>query len=248
MSDFFHFLHIDSLVSKRVMGWVELLLASPVVFYCGLEFFKRGWSSIIRWVPNMWTLISIGVGAAYLFSVFALLFPGIFPAQFKDMQGNVQLYFEAAAVVLTLVLLGQVLELKAHSKTNSAIKALLNLVPPIARIIREGKEEEIPLEQVKVGDILRVKPGEKIPVDGVLTDGNAIMDESMITGEPMPVDKSKGDKLTGGTINGKTVFEMEAEKVGNDTLLARIIEMVNEAGRSRAPIQKMVDVVAKYFV
>jgi len=248
MSDFFHFLHIDSLVSKRVMGWVELLLASPVVFYCGLGFFKRGWSSIRRWAPNMWTLISIGVGAAYLFSVFAILFPGIFPAQFKDMQGNVHLYFEAAAVVLTLVLLGQVLELKAHSKTNSAIKALLNLVPPIARIIREGKEEEIPLEQVKVGDILRVKPGEKIPVDGVLTDGNAIMDESMITGEPMPVDKSKGDKLTGGTINGKTVFEMEAEKVGNDTLLARIIEMVNEAGRSRAPIQKMVDVVAKYFV
>ena len=248
MSDFFHFLHIDSLVSKRVMGWVELLLTSPVVFYCGLGFFKRGWSSIMRWAPNMWTLISIGVGAAYLFSFFAILFPGIFPAQFKDMQGNVNLYFEAAAVVLTLVLLGQVLELKAHSKTNSAIKALLNLVPPIARIIREGKEEEIPLEQIKVGDILRVKPGEKIPVDGVLTDGNAIMDESMITGEPMPVDKSKGDKLTGGTINGKTVFEMKAEKVGNDTLLARIIEMVNEAGRSRAPIQKMVDVVAKYFV
>ena len=248
MSDFFHFLHIDSLVSKRVLGWVGLLLASPVVFYSGWEFFKRGWSSIRRRSPNMWTLISLGVGAAYFFSVFALLFPGIFPEQFKDIQGNVHLYFEAAAVILTLVLLGQVLELRAHSKTNSAMKALLNLVPPVARIIHDGKEEEIPLEQVKAGDVLRVKPGEKIPVDGVVTDGNAFVDESMITGEPMPVDKSKGDKITGGTINGKTVFEMRAEKVGHDTLLARIIEMVNEASRSRAPIQKLVDIVAKYFV
>ena len=248
MSDVFHFLHIQSFVSKSIVGWVELLLATPVVFYCGWEFFKRGWSSIIRWTPNMWTLISIGVGSAYLFSVFALLIPGVFPAQFKDMQGNVHLYFEAAAVILTLVLLGQVLELKAHSKTNSAIKALLNLVPPVARLIKDGKEEEIPLEQVKVGDVLKVKPGEKIPVDGIITDGNAVVDESMITGEPMPVDKSKDDKVTGGTINGKTVFEMSAVKVGNDTLLARIIEMVNEASRSRAPIQKLADVVAKYFV
>lgn len=248
MSDNFHFLHIDNLISQRALGWLELLLASPVVFYSGWEFFKRGWSSIRRWAPNMWTLISIGVGAAYLFSVFALFFPGIFPSQFKDMQGNVHLYFEAAAVILTLVLLGQVLELSAHSKTNSAIKALLNLIPPIARIIRDGKEEEIPLEKVKVGDVLRVKPGEKIPVDGVITNGNAIVDESMITGEPMPVDKSNTDKVTGGTINGKTVFELKAEKVGHDTLLARIIEMVNEASRSRAPIQKMVDIVAKYFV
>jgi Cu2+-exporting ATPase len=248
MSGFFHFLHIDAFVSKRVLGWVELLLASPVVFYSGWGFFKRGWSSIRRRSPNMWTLISIGVGAAYFFSVFALLFPGIFPAQFKDTQGNVHLYFEAAAVILTLVLFGQVLELKAHSKTNSAMKALLNLVPPVARLIRGGKEEEIPLEQVKVGDMLRVKPGEKIPVDGIVTEGTAIVDESMITGEPMPVDKSKDDKVTGGTINGKTVFEMRAEKVGNDTLLARIIEMVNEASRSRAPIQKLADIVAKYFV
>src|SRR5450759_675778 len=248
MSDFFHFLNIDSLASKRVLGWVELLLASPVVFYSGWEFFKRGWSSIRRRSPNMWTLISIGVGAAYLFSVFGLLVPRIFPEQFKDMQGNVHLYFEAAAVILTLVLFGQVLELRAHSKPNSAIKALLNLVAQVARIIRDGQEEEIPLEQVKAGDVLRVKPGEKIPVDGVVTDGNAFVDESMITGEPMPVDKSKDDKITGGTINGKTVFEMRAEKVGHDTLLARIIEMVNEASRSRAPIQKLVDVVAKYFV
>jgi len=248
MSDLVPFLHFETIFSKRVWSWIEFALATPVVFYSGWEFFKRGWSSIIRWSPNMWTLISIGVGAAYVFSVFGLLVPGIFPAQFKDMEGNVHSYFEAAAVILTLVLFGQVLELKAHSKTNSAMKALLNLVPPVARIIRDGKEEEIPLDQVKPGDILRVKPGEKIPVDGVITGGDAILDESMITGEPMPVDKSKGDRITGGTINGKTVFEMKAEKVGHDTLLARIIEMVNEASRSRAPIQKLADIVAKYFV
>ena len=248
MSDVIPFLHLQTIASKKLWSWVEFLLATPVIFYSGGIFFKLGWSSIRRWAPNMWTLISIGVGSAYLFSVFALLFPGIFPAQFKDMQGNVHLYFEASAVIITLVLIGQVLELKAHGKTNSAIKALLNLVPPIARIIRNGQEEEIPLEQVQVGDILKVKPGEKIPVDGIISDGNAVIDESMITGEPMPVDKSNGDKVTGGTINGKTVFEMTAEKVGNDTLLARIIEMVNEASRSRAPIQKLADIVAKYFV
>jgi heavy metal translocating P-type ATPase len=248
MSDLIPFLHLESIASKKIWSWIEFALATPVVFYSGWEFFIRGWSSIRRWSPNMWTLISLGVGAAYLFSVFGLLVPGIFPAQFKDAQGNVHLYFEAAAVILTLVLLGQVLELKAHGKTNSAIKALLNLVPPVARIIRDGQEVEIPLEQVKVGDILRVKPGEKIPVDGVVTEGDPILDESVITGEPMPVDKSKDDNLTGGTINGKTVFEMRAEKVGNDTLLARIIEMVNEASRSRAPIQKLADIVAKYFV
>ena len=248
MSDAISFIHLEAIASKKVWSWIELALATPVVFYSGWEFFKRGWSSIIRWALNMWTLISIGVGAAYLFSIFALLFPEIFPAQFKDTQGNVHLYFEASAVILTLVLFGQVLELKAHSKTNSAIKALLNLVPPVARLIRNGKEEEIPLEQVAVGDTLRVKPGEKIPVDGIITDGSAVIDESMITGEPMPVDKSKDDKVTAGTINGKTVFEMSAVKVGNETLLARIIEMVNEASRSRAPIQKLVDIVSKYFV
>ncbi len=248
MSDVIPFLHLENIASKKVWSWIEFLLATPVVFYSGWIFFKRGWSSIRRWAPNMWTLISIGVGSAYLFSVFALLFPGIFPAQFKDVQGNVHLYFEASAVIITLVLIGQVLELKAHGKTNSAIKALLNLVPPIARIIRDGQEEEIPLEQVQVGDVLKVKPGEKIPVDGVISEGTAVIDESMITGEPMPVDKSKDDKVTGGTINGKTVFEMKAEKVGNDTLLARIVEMVNEASRSRAPIQRLADIVAKYFV
>jgi Cu2+-exporting ATPase len=248
MSGLIPFLHLDAIVSQKGLNWIEFVLATPVVFYSGWQFFIRGWSSIRRRSPNMWTLISIGVGVAYLFSLFGLLFPGLFPAQFKDLQGNVHLYFEASAVILTLVLLGQVMELKAHSKTNSAIKGLLNLVPPVARIIRNGEEQEIPLEEVQVGDILRVKPGEKIPVDGTITEGTAIIDESMISGEPMPVDKSKGDKATGGTINGKTVFEMKAEKVGNNTLLARIIEMVNEASRSRAPIQKLADVAAKYFV
>jgi len=248
MSDVIPFLHPENIASKKVWSWIEFILATPVVLYSGWVFFKRGWSSVRRWAPNMWTLISIGVGSAYLFSVFALLFPSIFPSQFKDMQGNVHLYFEASAVIITLVLMGQVLELKAHGKTNSAIKALLNLVPPVARLVTNGKEVEIPLEQVKAGDILRVKPGEKIPVDGVITDGNAVIDESMITGEPMPVDKSKGDKITGGTLNGKTVFEMKAEKVGDDTLLAQIIEMVNQASRSRAPIQRLADIVAKYFV
>jgi len=248
MSSLIPFLHLEDLLSKKVWSCIEFALATPVVLYSGGEFFKRGWNSVRRWSPNMWTLISLGVGAAYLFSLFGLLFPGIFPEQFKDMQGNVLSYFEAAAVILTLVLLGQVLELKAHSKTNSAITALLNLVPPVARLIRNGKEEEIPLEHVIKGDILKVKPGEKIPVDGIITDGYAFLDESMITGEPMPVDKLIGDKVTGGTLNGNTVFDMRAEKVGNETLLAQIIEMVNEASRSRAPIQIIADVVARYFV
>ncbi|MDX9909002.1 MAG: copper-translocating P-type ATPase [Mariniphaga sp.] len=248
MADAFGFLHLYELAPKKVWGWLEFILATPVVFYSSWDFFKRGWSSIVRRMPNMWTLISIGVGAAYLFSVFALLVPSVFPAQFQDADGNVHLYFEAAAVILTLVLLGQVLELRAHSKTNSAIKALLGLVPPVARVVRNGEETEIPLEEVKVGDILKVRPGEKIPVDGSVSLGEAVIDESMITGEPIPTEKSKGDKITGGTINGKTAFEMKAEKVGSDTLLAQIIEMVNKASRSRAPIQKLADTVAKYFV
>lgn len=248
MSEFFSFLQLENIASKKVWGWIEFILATPVVFYSSWDFFKRGWSSIRRWSPNMWTLISIGVGAAYIFSIFALVAPQIFPAQFKDAQGNAHLYFEAAAVILTLVLLGQVLELRAHSKTNSAIKALLDLVPPVARLIQNGEEKEIPLEEVREGDVLRVKPGEKIPVDGIITDGSAVIDESMITGESIPADKSNGDKVTGGTINGKTSFEMKAEKVGSDTLLSQIIEMVNKASRSRAPIQKLADIVAKYFV
>ena len=248
MSDVIPFLNLESLAPKPVWNWIQFALATPVIFYSSGSFFKRGWSSIRRWSPNMWTLISFGVGAAYLFSVIGLLLPGIFPNQFKDASGHVHLYFEASAVILTLVLLGQVMELRAHSKTNSAIKALLGLVPPVARLISNGQEKEIPLEEVQTGDILKVKPGEKIPVDGILTDGSATIDESMITGEPIPVDKEVNDKITGGTINGNTSFEMKAEKVGSDTLLSQIIEMVNEAGRSRAPIQKLADVVAKYFV
>ncbi|HHL57744.1 MAG TPA: copper-translocating P-type ATPase [Bacteroidetes bacterium] len=248
MSGLFPFLKLETIASTKVWNWIQFALATPVVFYAGWDFFIRGWNSVRRWSPNMWTLISLGVGAAYLFSVLGLLFPEFFPNEFKDAQGNVHLYFEAAAIILTLVLLGQVLELRAHSKTNSAIKALLNLVPPVARVIRNGEEQEIPLEEVKVGDLLLVKPGEKIPVDGVLISGTAVIDESMITGEPVPAEKEIGNKVTGGTINGKTAFEMKAEKVGSDTLLAQIIEMVNEASRSRAPIQKLADVVAKYFV
>jgi heavy metal translocating P-type ATPase len=248
MSDFFRFLHLDAIASKRTWGWIELILATPVVLYAGGDFFKRGWSSIHRRSPNMWTLISIGVGAAYLFSVFGLIFQGIYPSQFKNDQGNVHLYFEAASVILTLVLMGQVLELRAHNKTSSAIRALLGLVPPVARVIRNSVEKEIPLGEVKEGDRLRVRPGEKIPVDGIITEGSAIIDESMITGEPVPVDKSINDKVIGGTINGNTSFEMKAEKVGSETLLSQIIEMVNKASRSRAPIQKLADVVAKYFV
>lgn len=248
MSDMVHFLNLETLAPKIVWGWIEFILATPVVFFCSWDFFKRGYSSIRRWSLNMWTLISIGVGSAYVFSIFAILFPYVFPAQFKDAHGNVHLYFEAVAVILTLVLMGQVMELRAHSKTNSAIKALLGLIPPVARIIRNGKEEEIPLEEVVVGDLLKVKPGEKIPVDGIIFKGNAVIDESMITGEPIPAEKETGEKVTGGTINGKTVFEMKAERVGSDTLLAQIVEMVNQASRSRAPIQKLADKVAKYFV
>jgi len=248
MSDLIPFLHLDAIASKKVWGWIEFALASPVVFYAGWGFFIRGWNSVRRYSPNMWTLISIGVGAAYVFSLFALIIPGVFPPQFKDAQGNVHVYFEAAAMILTLVLLGQVLELRAHSKTNSAIKALLNLIPPVAHRIIEGKEEDISLDGVKTGDLLKVKPGEKIPVDGMITEGSATIDESMITGEPIPVDKSNDDWVTGGTINGNTAFEMKAEKVGSDTLLSQIIEMVNKAGRSKAPIQKLADIVAKYFV
>jgi Cu2+-exporting ATPase len=248
MSGLFSFLHLKAIASMNFWNWAQMILTTPVVFYSSWNFFKRGWSSIRRWSPNMWTLISVGVGATYLFSFFSLLAPDLFPVQFKDSQGNIHLYFETASIILTLILMGQVLEIKAHNKTNSAIKALFSLVPPIARIIRNEHEEEIALEQVKVGDILKIKPGEKIPVDGIITDGSAVIDESMITGEPMPAEKNKNDKVTGGTINGNTSFIMKAQKVGADTLLAQIIELVNEACRSKAPIQKLADVVAKYFV
>jgi len=240
-------LHLSHIASMTSWGWIQFILSTPVLFYCSADFFTRGYKSIIRWSPNMWTLISLGSGAAYLFSVVGLIFPGLFPDQFK-MNGAVHLYFEAAAVILTLILLGQVLELKAHGRTNSAIRSLLNLVPPQATVIRNGVEQIIPLEHVQLNDILKIKPGEKIPVDGEVVKGNSSIDESMITGEPIPVEKNEGDPVTGGTVNGTGSFEMKALKIGSDTLLAQIIEMVNKASRSRAPIQNLADKVSGYFV
>jgi heavy metal translocating P-type ATPase len=240
-------LHLSGIASNSTWGWIQFILSTPVIFYCSADFFKRGYLSIIRWSPNMWTLISLGAGAAYLFSIIALVFPDIFPNQFK-MDGAVHLYFEAATVILSLILLGQVLELKARGQTNSAIRALLNLVPPEATVIRNGVEQNIPLEHVVLNDILKIKPGEKVPVDGELTKGHSTVDESMITGEPVPVEKNVGDPVTGGTVNGTGSFEMKALKVGSDTLLAQIIEMVNMASRSKAPIQNLADKVSGYFV
>ena len=248
MTAYLPWIDLKKLAPEDFWRWAEFALTIPVVFYAGWDFFVRGWNSVLRWTPNMWTLISLGVGAAFIFSVLGMFFPGIFPAEFKDSAGYVHLYFEASAFILTLVLLGQVLELRAHSKTNTAIKALLNLVPPVARVIRNGEEQEIPLEDVVSGDILQVRPGEKVPVDGTISNGNAIIDEGMITGESIPVEKSAGEKVIGGTVNGKTAFQMKAEKVGSDTLLAQIIEMVNKASGTQAPIQSLADKVAKYFV
>lgn len=240
-------LNLSSLASATTWGWVQLALTIPVVFYASADFFKRGYLSVVRWSPNMWTLIMLGAGSALLFSVVSLIFPGIFPDEFKE-HGAVHLYFESATVILTLVLLGQVLELRAHGQTSSAIRELLNLVPSMASVIRNGKEEKIPLEHVVVNDILKVRPGEKIPVDGKVVTGSSAIDESMVTGEPMPVEKNEGDAVTGGTVNGTGSFEMVALKVGSDTLLSQIIEMVNKASRSRAPIQNLADKISRFFV
>ena len=238
---------LSKLANKTVWGWAQFVLSMPVLFYCSVDFFKRGYQSVVRWSPNMWTLISLGAGAAYLFSTVGLLLPEIFPDQFK-MDGAVHLYFEAATVILTLILLCQVLELKARGQTNSAIRELLNLVPPEATVIRNGQEQKIPLEHVKLNDILKIKPGEKIPVDGEVMKGRSAVDESMITGEPLAVEKNEGDSVTGGTVNGTGSFEMKALKIGSDTLLAQIIDMVNKASRSKAPIQNLADRISKYFV
>jgi heavy metal translocating P-type ATPase len=240
-------LHFSEMVGASVLGWIQFIFSTPVIFYCCADFFTRGYRSVVNRSPNMWTLISIGAGAAYLFSIVALIFPDLFPDQFK-MDGDVHLYFEAATVILTLILLGQVLELKARGQTNSAIRALLNLVPPEATVIRNGQEQTIPLEQVQLGDILKIKPGEKIPVDGEVVKGNSSVNESMITGEPVPVEKNAGDQVTAGTVNGTGSFEMKALKVGADTLLAQIIDMVNKASRSKAPIQNLADKISGYFV
>ncbi len=227
---------------------IELSLATPVVLWCGWPFFERFWSSLVNRSPNMFTLIGLGTGAAYLYSVVATLFPQVFPASFRDMHGGVAVYFEAAAVIITLVLLGQVLELRARQRTSGAIRELLHLAPQIAHLVSAGTERDVPLEQVKPGDALRVRPGERVPVDGVVREGASAVNESMVTGEPLPVEKAAGDKVTGGTLNASGSFVMVAERVGSDTLLARIVKLVSEAQRSRAPMQRLADKVAGYFV
>jgi P-type Cu+ transporter len=235
--------------SPRTIGWMELALATPVVLWGGAPFFERGWASIRNRSANMFTLIALGTGTAYLYSVAAVLFPFAFPASFRDAHGAVPIYFEAAAAITTLVLLGQVLELRAREHTSAAIRALLNLSPRTARLVRgEGTEIDIPLEEVAVGDVLRVRPGEKVPVDGVVTEGRSPVDESWVTGEPLPVEKSAGSSVIGGTVNGNGTFLMRAERVGAETLLAQIVRMVSEAQHSRAPVERLADRVAGYFV
>ncbi|MDI1255975.1 MAG: heavy metal translocating P-type ATPase [Flavobacterium sp.] len=229
-------------------NWIQLLLSLPVVFYAGWIFFVRAWKSIITWNLNMFTLVGIGTGIAFLFSLVGMFFPDIFPSEFKTEHGVVLLYFEATTVILTLVLLGQLLEARAHSKTSGAIKELLKLAPTEATLVIAGNDKVISIHDIKKGDLLRVKPGEKIPVDGKITDGESSIDEAMITGEPIPVDKKKDDNVIAGTINGNKSFVMVAEKVGAATLLSQIVQMVNDASRSRAPIQKLADSIAKYFV
>jgi Cu+-exporting ATPase len=242
-------LHMERLAAPETLHWIELILATPVVLWGAKPFFERGWASIIHRSLNMFTLIAIGVGVAYLYSVVAVVFPQIFPPAFRGHGGQVAVYFEAAAVITALVLMGQVLELRARSKTSSAIKKLLGLAPANARRVEpDGSERDTPLAEVEAGDRLRVRPGEKIPVDGVVLEGASSVDESMITGEPIPVEKQPGDPLTGGTMNQTGSFVMQAERVGSDTLLARIVQMVSEAQRSRAPIQRMADLVAAWFV
>jgi len=236
------------IIGQKYWNWVQFVLSIPVVFYATWMFFERAYKSIKTWNLNMFTLIGIGAGVAWLFSVFGMLFPNIFPEQFKTELGAVHVYFEAATVILTLVLLGQLLEARAHSKTNSAVKELLKLAPNKAIKIIDGEEVEVSIDKIELNDILKVKPGNKIPVDGVITEGETTIDESMITGEPLPVNKSQDDKVSSGTINGNQSFLMKAEKVGSDTLLSQIIHMVNDASRSRAPIQNLADKVSGYFV
>ena len=236
------------IMEQKYWNWIQFALSIPVVFYATWMFFERAYRSIKTWNLNMFTLIGIGAGVAWLFSVFGMLFPDVFPEQFKTESGAVHVYFEAATVILTLVLLGQLLEARAHSKTNSAVKELLKLAPNKAIKIVDGEEVEVSIDEIELNDILKVKPGDKIPVDGMITEGETTIDESMITGEPIPVNKSQEDKVSIGTINGNQTFLMKAEKVGSDTLLSQIIHMVNDASRSRAPIQNLADKVSGYFV
>ena len=240
-------LHLDAIVPRRIGKWIEFGLTTPVVLWAGGFFFTRAWHSIINRSLNMFTLIAVGVGAAYVYSVVAVVAPGIFPESFRR-DGEVDLYFEAAAVITTLVLLGQLIEAKARSRTGQAIKALLGLAAKTAHRVRNGQQEEIPVDAIQKGDLLRVRPGEKVPVDGVIVEGQSNVDESMITGEPMPVSKGAGDKVVGATVNQTGSFLMRAERIGSETLLAQIVQMVAEAQRSRAPIQKLADTVSGYFV
>ena len=240
---------LGRLVPPSALAWVQLVLATPVVLWGGWPFFVRGWHSVTNRSLNMFTLIALGVGVAYIYSVIATVFPGLFPHSFRMHNGHVGVYFEAAAVIVTLVLLGQVLELRARSHTGAAIRALLGLAPKTARRLgSDGSEEDVPLDHVRAGDRLRVRPGEKVPVDGTVLDGTSAVDESMVTGEPIPVEKREDDRVIGATVNGTGSFVMRAERVGRDTLLAQIVDMVAHAQRSRAPIQTLADVVSGYFV
>ena len=240
-------LKIDSIVPKQIGKWIEFALTTPVVLWAGGFFFTRAWHSIVNRSLNMFTLIAVGVGAAYFYSAIAVIAPGIFPTSFRR-HGEVELYFEAAAVITTLILLGQLIEAKARSRTGHAIKALLGLAAKTAHRVQDGQEEEIAVDEIQKGDILRVRPGEKVPIDGVIIDGRSNIDESMITGEPMPVSKQAGEKVIGATVNQTGSFLMRAEKIGSETLLAQIVQMVAGAQRTRAPIQKLADTVSGYFV
>jgi Cu+-exporting ATPase len=235
-------------IAPGMTNWLELLLASPVVLWGGWPFFERFWASLVNRNPNMFTLIGLGTGAAYLYSLAATLFPQYFPESFRGMHGEVSVYFEAAAVITTLVLVGQVLELRARHRTSGAIRELLHLAPQTAHVVASGGDHDIPLDQVKRGDLLRVRPGERVPVDGTVREGASSVDESMVTGEPLPVEKQAGDSVTGGTLNSSGSFVMVAERIGSETLLARIVKLVSEAQRSRAPMQRLADKVAGYFV
>lgn len=248
ISDLLPGMPLQHLLSARAWAWIELALTSPVVLWCGWPFFERAWQSVVHRSPNMFTLIALGSGAAYVYSVIATVAPQVFPASFRQANGEIGLYFEPAAVIIALVLLGQVMELRARSQTSSAIRALLGLAPKTARKIHHGSESDIPLSDVNVGDRLRVRPGEKVPVDGVVEQGRSSIDESMITGEPIPAEKETGSKVTAGTVNGTGSLVMRAERVGADTLLSQIVKMVSEAQRSRAPIQRLADQVSAYFV
>jgi len=239
---------LDHILPAGLMKWLELILSTPVVLWGAWPFFVRGWQSIITWNPNMFTLIGLGVGVAYIYSIVAALLPGLFPKSFRGESGEVGMYFEAAAVIVTLVLLGQVMELRARTRTGAAIRALLGLAPKTARRITDGNEGDVPLDQIKPGDLLRVRPGEKIPVDGTVVNGHSSVDESMVTGESIPVEKKAGDKVVGATINKNGAFKFKAEKIGKETFLSQVIRLVEEARGSKAPVEELADKISAVFV